>query len=146
METENLIDTDLLVDAASKEHLREIAKWGRFLGIMGFVYGALLIIGAISSVLLLGNASRYGSSGGWIAGGTIAFVYIVFAGVVFCMSAFLFRFSIKNQLALQTNDQVVLNESFKNLRIYFRIAGIVTIIALIFSILVVIGLFAATWR
>jgi hypothetical protein len=144
MDTENLIDTDLLVDTALKDHLKETARWGKFLGIMGFVYGVLLVISAISSVLLLGNSSTYGTNRGWFAGGTIAFVYVVFAAVIFCMSAFLFRFSNKNQSALQTNDQVVLNESFKNLKMYFRIAGIVTIIALIFSVFAVIALLAIT--
>ncbi|MEO6723614.1 MAG: DUF5362 family protein [Ferruginibacter sp.] len=148
METQNLLDTDLLIDPIAKTHLKDTAKWAKFLGIVGFIYGALIAIAAIfSGSLIAGMSGNYNrSSGGLMAGGGVAIVYLVFASVVFFMSYYLFRFAQKTQVALQTNDQPVLNESFKNLKIYFRLAGIVTIIAIVFSILAVIGIiFAATF-
>ena len=148
METQHLLDTDLLIDSMTKTHLKETAKWAKFLGIIGFIYSTLIALGAIfSGSLIAGMSGSYNrSSGGWMAGGGVALVYLLFAAVCFFMSYYLFRFAQKTQVALLSNDQPVLNESFKNLKIYFRLAGIVTIVAIVFSILAVIGIiFAATF-
>ena len=89
-----------------------------------------------------GNYSK--GSEGLLAGGSVAVIYLAMAGVVFFMSMYLFRFAKKTQAALQTNDQVNLTESFKNLKIYFRFAGIITVTALIFVVLGLIGILPAT--
>lgn len=143
---ENLIETDLIVDSSINGHLKETAVWGKFLSIVGFIYSGLIVVGAIFAGSMLSKLSGAASGGstGLVAGGTVAIMYSLIAGVVFFMSTYLFRFARKTSVALAANDQEMLIESFKNLKIYFRFAGIITIIALIFSVLGIIGILVAT--
>ena len=143
---QNLIETDLLVDSTIHVHLKETAAWGKFLGGIGFVYSLLIAAVAVfaGSVLakLSGNYTR--RSENVLAGGGVAIFYLAIAGVVFFMSMFLFKFSKKTSVALQTNDQLVLTDAFKSLKIYFRFAGIITVITLLFTVLGVIGILMAS--
>ncbi|MEO6230390.1 MAG: DUF5362 family protein [Ferruginibacter sp.] len=142
----NLIENDLVIDNASRGHLSETATWGKFLGIVGFVYSLLVAVAAIFAGSILAKLSGGIESSGerMLAGGSVAIVYLVLAGVIFFMSLYLFRFSKNIQLALLTNDQPSLTNSLKNLKVYFRFAGIITAIALIFTFLGVIGLMLAS--
>lgn len=145
-DNENLIDTDLIIDSAVKTHLKETAGWGKFLAIIGFVYSALIALGAIFAATIVAQLSGSYSARneGLLAGGSVAIIYMGFAGIVFFMSMYLFRFAKKTQVALQSNDQADLTESFRNLKVYFRFAGIITVIALIFTILGVFGIMLAS--
>lgn len=142
---QNLIETDLIIDSTISMHLKETAVWGKFLAIIGFIYSGLIALGAIFAASMFaklsGNYSR--SKDGLLAGVSVGIIYLTIAGVIFIMSMYLFRFAQKTQAALQANDQVNLTASFKNLKIYFRFAGIITVIALIVTILGVIGVMLA---
>lgn len=142
----NLIETDLIVDSAIHAHLKETAVWGKFLGVIGFIYSGIVVIGAVFAASmfakLTGNAS--GSSNGLMAGGMIGVVYLGLAGIVFFMSLYLFRFAKNTQVALKSNDQEMLVASFQHLKVYFRFAGIITVIALIITVLGIMGFMLAT--
>ena len=143
---ENLIETDLIIDGTINMHLKETAVWGKFLAVIGFIYSGLIAVGAIfaGSMLAKFSGNSLSNSEGLLAGGSVAIIYLCMAVIVFFMSLFLFRFARKTQFALQSNDQVTLAESFKNLKIYFRFAGIITVIALIFAVLGIVGILLAT--
>lgn len=142
---QNLIETDLMIDNAIQVHLKESAAWGKFLGIIGFIYSGLIAVGAIFAASMLAKLSGSYSSGagGLLAGGSVGVIYLAMAGVVFFMSMYLFRFAKNTQAALKSNDQESLTVAFNNLKIYFRFAGIITVIALIFTVLGVIGVLIA---
>ncbi len=147
MENEiNLIETDLIVDSSISAYLKETAVWGKFLGVIGFTYSGLVMLGAIfaASIFakLTGNASGHGN--GFLAGGIIGVIYLGLAGVVFFMSMYLYKFAKNIQVALKTNDQELLVNSFKNLKIYFRFAGIITVVFLIITVLSIIGFMLVT--
>lgn len=74
-----------------------------------------------------------------MAGGMIMIVYLIVAAVAFFMSLFLFRFGNKMQTALKVHDQENFNLSFQNLKVYYRFAGIITIIYLAIVLLALIG-------
>ncbi len=141
----SLIETELVIDSSINIHLKEAAAWGKFLGIIGFVYSGIIVLGAIFAASMLSKltGSYSGNSEGLLAGGSVAIVYIVIAGVMFFMSMYLFRFSKNIQSALRTNDQAILTAAFKNLKIYFRFAGIISVIALIITFLGAIGILLA---
>jgi hypothetical protein len=143
---QNLIETDLIIDSTISMHLRETAVWGKFLSIIGFVYCGLVAMGAIFAASLFAKitGSSVGNSGGILAGGSIAIFYLAIAVVIFFMSMYLFRFAKNTQAAIKANDQDELTTSFKNLKIYFRFAGIITVVTLIFTVLGIIGIMVAT--
>jgi hypothetical protein len=147
MENElNLIETELIIDSTISAHLKETAVWGKFLAVIGFIYSGLILLGAFfaASIFARFTGSATGSSNGLLAGGMVGIVYLGFAGVMFFMSMYLFKFAKNIQVALRTNDQESLVDSFKNLKVYFRFAGIITVVALIITVLGIMGLMLVT--
>ena len=144
MNTEqNFLETDLIIDSAAGMHLKETAMWAKYLGISGIVMSAFIVLLAVVSGFILGGfygRYRVGGDTGMMVGGSVAVVYLVMAAVLFIMSIQLLRFAKKMQVAFKTTDQENLSSAFQHLKIYFRIAGVISIITLVFSVLGVIGL------
>jgi len=144
------------VDQSGKSHLADAAKWAKFLAVFGFIIcGLIVIIGIFFGSFFSMFSSRYGgdnpyndiagSSGfGTAMGTTMAVVYIIMALIYFFPCLYLFRFATKMKTALASNDQIVLNTSFQNLKAAFRFVGILTIIGMAFWILaIIVGLLGA---
>ncbi|CAN5319771.1 hypothetical protein BH11BAC5_BH11BAC5_11720 [soil metagenome] len=142
MDTEhNLLENELLIDNISQSHLKETAMWTKFLAITGFFLSVVIAIGAIVIGNMFNKLSTLpgGKPMGEMAGGMITVIYLFVAAIAFFMSFFLFKFSVKMQMALKANDQETLNVSFLNLKNYYRFAGIVTILYLVILLLALIG-------
>ena len=143
MEQQNQIqDANLFglsIDTTGREHLKEAARWARFLAIVGFVFIALvalfLVAGGSYFANMFGRVNQYNDlNSGFTTGMTIAIIiyYLCVALLVFFAYLFLYRFAVNMKMALQGNNQELLNRSFQNLKILYRYWGILTIIALIF--------------
>lgn len=134
MEQDNSL-FDLSVDGLVKNHLNETAKWGKFLAIIGFIGCALIILIAFyfmfavsSTVSELDYYNRQRVSGAAAVGGGI--VYVIMAVIYFFPCLYLLRFSVKMKQALLSDDQALMTEGFKNLKMSMRFVGIVTIVFL----------------
>ncbi len=131
---------DLQLDMLGRNHLKEAAKWARFLAIIGFIgLGLIFIISLIVSVNSNNKPSYddYGhpvATGAEVVGSILGALMIV--GLYFFPCYFLLKFSNKMSTALESDNIASLNESFKNLKVTFRYLGIVTII---FLLLVALG-------
>jgi len=130
---------DLQVDMLGKAHLRETAKWARFLAITGFIGLGLVFI---ASMVVTMNAEKttgyknYGDesiTGAEVLGSLLGALMIVV--LYFFPCYFLLRFANKMRTALDSDDITSLNESFKNLKATFRYLGVVTIIFLVFLLI-----------
>ncbi len=142
----NLLEPDLLVDNPSRLHLREIITWSKFLGVIGFAYSIVLVAAAFYAVFKLLGMSPGGGAAGerLIAGSSVGIIYLVFGGIVFLMSFYLFRFSNKMQAAVVANDQTSFTRALKNLRVFFRFAGILTVVVMVFSLLALMGIWVSS--
>lgn len=124
----------LQIDNSNIPYLIEASKWGKFLGIIGFVICGLMVIcglfaGTLFASLPEFNEAGFGSMGA--AGGVFFAVwFILFALLYFFPSLYLFNFASKMQTAIRNNDQVYLNTAFKNLKSCFKFWGILLIIVL----------------
>jgi Family of unknown function (DUF5362) len=130
-------------------HLNETGMWARFLAITGFVFSGLIVLLALFASTMLESMMGSSSYSGMGASEalTIAVVYIILAVIVFFMSLFLFRFGKGMKLAISQNDQEVLAKSFLNLKLYHRIAGILTVIYLVIIVFaIIIGVIAGVSR
>lgn len=128
------------IDQSSRSHLWEAAKWAKFLAIVGFIMCGILAIVGIFAGSVFSSVSRYDDYGGSSAFGSgfgvlMILIYVGIAVVYFFPCLFLLRFANHMKTALNTDDQVTLNNSFQNLKIMFRYVGIVTIIIISFYIL-----------
>jgi hypothetical protein len=151
METnENLISNELQVDNNAYLHLKETAGWAKFLGIVGFVFSALL--GIVAFIIPIYIKSSVGSNpyGNPTAGvfsmmsGFITVVYLLLAVMGFFMSLFSYKFGVKTKLALLNTDQESFDKGLTNLKFLFRFYGIIMIIYLGFIVLAfIIAMFSA---
>ncbi len=151
METnQNLLSTDLNIDSIAELHLRETAKWARFLGIIGFIMAILL---AILAFVIPSVFSRMGEVGGAgmsmvsSMGGMLTFFYLIIAGIMFMVSYFVHKFGTATGIALAQNDQAGLNEGLLNLKRLFRFYGIVVLIYLGFlALAMIVGILGSLFR
>lgn len=129
----------LTLDTHAKSHLKEIATWGRFLAITGFIFGAIFLILALvifsRSSEINSAMSSYRSnnnpffSAGFGAG--IAIVYVIMAIIFIVPSVFQLKFGSQMKTALDTENVDELNSSLSNMKLTFRFWGIVAIIWLV---------------
>lgn len=137
----------LTIDPATKSHLTETARWARFLSIFGMIMLALGLVVALMGATVFtrffgfptGVEDEAATAMGSQRIGMMIGVVILFA-IAFFPLLFLLRFSNAMKRAIAANDQNRLNESFQNLKVYFRYLGILTIIFLvIYGIIIAIG-------
>jgi hypothetical protein len=129
--------SELAVDANASHQLKEVAKWGKFLAIVGFIGCVLILVIGIVMAISFSEVSSYEREtlgAGYKAGyglGIVA-VYIVIAVLWFFPCLYLFQSAIKVRNALESSDQGLLNEGLAKLKACFRFWGIMTIIILSF--------------
>lgn len=135
------------LDDISIVYLKEIAKWGKFLSIVGFVVTGLIVILALFAGTIFATLSNLTPGGSSLPGGfsvLITIVYLALAVLYFFPCYFLYKFSSKAKQAIDSGEKEILYESFSNLKACFRFIGIMTIIllsiyALFFLIAIVAG-------
>ena len=135
----------LSIDQTSKSYLSEAAKWAKFLAIAGFIGLGLMVVYGIYISLVLSTAMQEfedGFGGGYSTRGLgstfgtgVIIIYIIIAVIAFFPLLFLLRFSKKMKTALDSNEQEILNDSFRNLKVYYQYVGVLTIIGLVLMLL-----------
>lgn len=147
----SLFELNLSGDA--KSHLSETAKWAKFLALCGMVCILLFVIIGIVVGLGFSKASnpydelykQQGMSTTGLGAGMMM-VYILMGLLYFFPCLFTLQFANKMKLALDSGDDLLLSESFRNLKKTFRYMGVLTIIGLAFFLLAIVtgGLSAIT--
>ncbi|MEZ4875451.1 MAG: DUF5362 family protein [Flavobacteriaceae bacterium] len=131
-ETSKFENFELSLTSESKEYLFSAGKWAFFLGIVGFIFTAFILMAAIIVGIAFSNlnSNEFGSSpfGGFISGGFIAGIYIVLGVFYGILSYFLVHFGSKMKKAYQNNNTLTMTEGLKSLKLFFKIWGITTIV------------------
>ena len=111
---------DFGIDETAKEHLRESAKWGKFLAIVSFISFGLILLFALGALLLAQGAEQTGVFVG----------YTIVALLYFYPMWTLYKFSSLSKQAVNTGNQQQLTEAFRHLKNMLKFLGIVTIIGI----------------
>lgn len=133
----------LTVTEEMRSHFYEMAKWAKFLGIVGFIMTGLLVIGALAAGATMSALSRFG--GGQFAalsGGAFTFVFMLYAVLIFYPSLLMYQYSSGAKSGVLYGEQFNLTNAIGKLKSLFKFWGIVTIIfismyALMFIALIV---------
>lgn len=139
------MNSSLQLTEIAISHLNQTRKWANFLAIFGFITSGLLAIVALSIGSIMATLPSYNNSLGLesIGTGMITVIYLALAGVCFLIYLYLYRFSNKLKGAINSGDAVQLEESFKNLKLYYKANGIILIVILgIYLLTLLIGLIA----
>lgn len=121
---ENTSIFNLSVDEDMKYNMKQIAKWARFLSVVGFVGLGLMMIALIVMIFTMTRQLMNTTNIG------VVFIYIVVAILYLYPILNLFRFGSGMKIALTNNDQLKMNASIRNLKNCFQYMGILTIIIL----------------
>lgn len=134
------------IDETAQLHFISIAKWNRFMAIVGIAAGLLsILVIVIGGGYFLSNLYTFGGGTGGVryaqGGFTGTIIFYVFLMSVFVVPCF-FRLGFSNKMlrALASSDQELLNESLRQLKIYSKYWGVLTIIIIGFYVLVFIVL------
>jgi hypothetical protein len=112
---------ELQVTPKLKQDLAAAANWGFITAIVGMISAGLSFLLSVSRGMVAGS--------------------ILNVAIAVLIYIFLLQFGRKTKQALQTNDQGLFLEALKSLQTYFKILGILLIVALsIFVIMVLFGL------
>ncbi len=146
---QNLLSSELVVDPIASAHLKETAMWARFLAIVGLVLSILIgILALFAGSILAGMSREFGNNtaDAAISSGIVTIVYLLVAALYFFISLFLFRFASRMKLALLSSDQDNFQSSLHNLKLVYRIMGIIMIVYLgILALVLIIAVLAAAF-
>ena len=141
MENLDLLNNDLQLSPPGLNYLLESAKWGKFLAIMGFILCGIMAILSFVLPAFMSRLPPYNSMPSTFSSGVqsaMTIVYLAAAVLLFFPCLYLYKFSIKMQLAVKSVSQENLDESLMNLKSMFKFYGILTIVLLSFYALIFI--------
>jgi hypothetical protein len=142
---DNSMNNNLVINDEIRSFLHEIAKWSKFLSIVGFIMIAFMILAGVLMGTFMGSmmGQDMPNSGfpSFIGGSFFMFLYIIMAAIYFFPVLYLYKFSNNLKLALNSDGQEFLNESFLNLKKHYKYIGILMVVVLAFyALMIVFGL------
>lgn len=130
------VDNSFANGSEISNYLKESAKWGKFLAIVGYVGIGLMVLLSIFVMIGFSIASQLADTG--FPMGLFGFVYLVIAAIYYFPVTYLYKFSIQMRNGLNANDQLTITDGFKNLKSLFKFMGIFTIVVLSLYALILI--------
>ncbi len=144
----NLLNDDLQFTPDIKALLRESAKWGKFLSVVGLVLSGMIVVMAFFLPSMIDTFSTAQNTevlpAGSKAGITINFLII--GAIVFFPCLFLLRFSNAMKRALEEINQDECTVAFSNLKTLLKFYGIITLIILgLYALAIILYLIAISF-
>jgi uncharacterized membrane protein len=132
---------ELQIDHEVSSHLRETAKWAKFLSIVGFVFIGILLVFVLFAGTMISSYSYSSPIGAALGSGGFMQIVLLFAmlALYFFPCLFMFQFANKMLRALRNNDQYTLVASFRQLKLCYKYVGILTLIILSIYVLIIVG-------
>lgn len=130
-------------------YLKGASPWLRFIGILGFINSALVLLWAVSMFAIVPLVWQswdqipwfepVGGIMGAASGVVMAVLCILLALLIFLPALFLYRFGhrIRNYLASGADQD--LEQAFKNNKAFWKFVGIICIVQVAFFPLLIIG-------
>lgn len=105
--------------------------WVRFISVLGFIYFAIMVIGLFAMISVMGQM------GG--AGGLVVLLFLVMTVVVFMLALRLSKFSSSiGRMEISRNPADLENAMIEQMK-FWRIAGILVLIGLVFTVLALLA-------
>ena len=121
----------LEVDEVAKSTFLEMARWTKFLSIMGFIFsGLILVAGLVVGMAGATSEAFAGSSLALIGATGIMVFYVLIACIGIYPSLMLYRYATGIKNALMMNDKLHFNNALRSLKRVFKFYGIMIIVML----------------
>lgn len=125
---------DLRIDEESRGTLLTITKWAKGIAILGFISPV------VSILITLFSYRNLGAYGMGYAIGVTLIGWVIGTAVTVVLNMFLYKFATRAAESLETMNQDTFTEGASNLRYFFKMMGILIIVALAFAVLAIIFL------
>ena len=141
---ENNINDGLRTTPKMEYNWRITAKWAMFFAVLGFIatglylLGALVIIPAFQSMAAMGVMPEPVSSVVGSLGWLFILLYLGFVAIMFFLAYFHLKFSNGITRAVNFTDQAAFENAWRNMRNFFRLNGIFTIVGIVLYIIIII--------
>lgn len=137
---------ELSLTGQSISFIRETAKWGTFLSIVGFIFIGLMVLLGIFMGSIMGSMGgiydEIPGMGGM--GGFLGVFYILIALLYFYPTLQLFKFSKMAKQAIAANDTGQMTIALGHMKSMFKFMGIFTAIIIgLYALLFIFGLLAS---
>jgi hypothetical protein len=119
-----------ILTAAMIRYLKESSPWLRFVGILGYIGAAFLIISGIIMILTGGGSISF--RGFSPSSGLIGLGYVPLGVLAFFPARFTYTFGIKIRRYLLNGGEKDLEEAFRNNRSLWKFTGVSAIVYLSF--------------
>jgi hypothetical protein len=128
----NQADTlfEITYDSAAGDYLKQAATWARICAVIAFISAGLSIVKSFAT-----------GRGSLMATTATILLMLIIVGISILINVFLLRFANNTLTGLSGNSQERLNEGIGNLGTYFKIMGILIIVALALCIIYLFVLF-----
>ena len=129
----------LVISGETAANMRAAMSWAKFMAIVCFVMTGR-ICGAAIILLVMGGSLQYyyPALGG---GALVGICYLIVAVIYFFLSYFMYMFAVKIKRAIDNGCMQDLSAGTMNMKYYFKMTGIVTIVTI--AVVVLMILFAA---
>jgi hypothetical protein len=121
--------------------LATTAKWTKFLAILGFIIsGFLLLAGIVVAVFFGAYKSQLENTGmfTYLSSSSIGIIYIVIAVIYILPIIHLNNFSNAMTRAVRSGSTERLTYALRNLKRFFKLIGIITIVMLVIYFLIIV--------
>lgn len=133
---------DTGLTSGARGYLLEIAKWGKFLSIVGFVFvGLMVLFGLFFGAIMGATMGTVGGAFGPAGAGAFGIIYILMALFYIMPIYYLYKYSTEAKNSLMSNNDSGLESALGNLKSHYKFMGIFTIVILsIYALFFVIAL------
>lgn len=121
----------LIVTEDMRSYFYDMAKWANFLGIVGFVLSAFMLMAAITvgpTINANPEMAKMLGQFGAMDGTTFMIVFLIYGFAIFYPSLLMVRYAMKAKQGVLYGEQTSLNESMSKLKSLFKYFGTLAII------------------
>ncbi|MFN0257009.1 hypothetical protein [Pedobacter ureilyticus] len=130
-ETENQKYPQLIVTEDMRSYIYDMAKWANFLGIVGLVIAAFMLMAALTiGPTINANPEMAKMLGqlGAMDGTTFSIVFLIYGLAIFFPSLLMLRYAAKAKHGVLYGEQESLDQGMAKLKSLFKYFGVLTII------------------
>lgn len=129
----------LVISGETAANMRAAMSWAKFMAIVCFVMTGMIFVAAIILLVMGGSLQYYYPALG--GGALLGICYLIVAVIYFFLSYFMYMFAVKTKRAIDNGCMQDLSAGAMNMKYYFKMTGIVTIVTI--AVVVLMILFAA---
>lgn len=136
---DNVITTELHVDNQMADYLMTACRWAKFLSIVGFVFIGLICLGGLFATFALSEIAPMEGAGAMpFDASAFGLIYLLIGLLYLAPTLYLYRFATRTKNAVETMNQLDLQEGIRNLKSLFKFMGMLTAIIMGFYGIIIV--------